>query len=205
MKPKFFTGLLAISLLLADGYSAMAKLPVGQIPPAQLLVQRNGDPEWRSPELFLKESGKVHVIFYNAPLSKDLNKKASSAITSMIDTSAKLNFKREFIRSWAIVNVNATWWLPARVIRSRVDEARTEYPHTTFALDENGDLAKSWNLGEPTTSHVVVIGVDSKVAFSFDGELGAKDIQQLIQVIDDETRALFQRRNANESALLHKS
>ena len=125
---------------------------------------------WSSQEL----RDKVHVIFYVAPSQKELNRKASSAITAA-------KFPRDKYSSVAVVNL-ASSWIPNFLISKKIEASQKEFPHTTYVKDIKRAFVEKWGLKDKSND-VVIVDKNGKVAFVFRGKLADKDIENMLKVM----------------------
>lgn len=152
---------------------AFATLPLGKVPPQIKLEgdaggKINGE-AWDSKEL----QGKVYLVVYSAPGSKDLNNKATEAIK-------KEAFPRDKFGSVAVVNMAASW-LPNALINNAIKSKQEKYPDTIYVKDINKSLVKNWGLKDDSND-ILLLNKKGEVIFSFDGELQEKDINTLVDL-----------------------
>jgi len=152
---------------------AFATLPIGQIP-AQIKLEgdkggRIDGKAWSSEEL----RGKVHLLVYSAPGSKDLNNKATEAVK-------KEKFPRDKFASVAVVNMAASW-LPNSWINSAIKSKQEKYPDTIYVKDIDKSLVKNWGLKDDSND-IILFNQKGEVLFSFDGELQENDIAKLVDL-----------------------
>ncbi|MFK7823652.1 MAG: YtfJ family protein [Oligoflexales bacterium] len=161
-----------------------ATLPINQTPPQIKLGKDAGGridgKAWDSKDL----QGKVHLLVYSAPGSKDLNNKATEAVK-------KEKFPRDKFASVAVVNMAASW-LPNSWINSAIKSKQEKYPDTIYVKDINKSLVKNWDLKDDSND-IVLFNKQGEVIFSFDGELQEKDIIKLVELAK---KSIFEEPNA---------
>ena len=158
----------------------LAELPLNEVPPQVILSGKNGGyvdgrGAWDSTAL----QGKVSVIFYVDPDVKDLNDKASDAL-SADDSLGKAREAGNFA-SYAIINMAATW-IPNIILDGVIKENQKEFSNTIFVFDRNEVLHKEWKIATDN-SDVIVLDKEGKVVFSKDGKLSDFDIQAMLKAI----------------------
>lgn len=162
-------------------FLSFAELPLNKIPP---IIRLEGDRgklvetrgPWTSEILQNKglKNSQVSVLFYVAPSEKELNRKASDAITAK-------KFPRDQYNSYAVVNMAASWW-PNAIIASKIKKSQKEFPHTIYVEDRKAVLVKEWGLKD-NSNDVLIFDREGKVVFSKDGKLSDKEIERMLSVL----------------------
>lgn len=122
-------------------------------------------------------AGKVAIIFYVDPDEKDKNNAFSEALKER-------DFSEEVVRSYAIINMAATW-LPNFAISSSLEEKQKKYPRTTYLRDMKKKVVSEWGLADDE-NNVVILSAQGKVLFSKFGQLNETEIEQAIAVIESQ-------------------
>lgn len=166
--------LVAILILIAN--SAWAQLEMGKAPQKLTLQDKlggrlSGEP-WRSEEML----GTVSIIFYVDPDEADLNNDASEALKNE-------NFPEDKVRSYAIVNMAATW-LPNFVISNILESKQKQYKTTIYVRDYKKILVKEWGLSDQT-SDVLAFDGSGKLFFRKDGKLTPEEIKTLVKTVHE--------------------
>ncbi len=167
-------------ITLASSAILLAELPLNEVPPQVILSGDEGgyvDGRGAWDSATLKEQ--VSVIFYVDPDEKDLNDKASDALSA--DESLGEARKAGEYASYAIINMKATW-IPNVILKGEIQKNQKEFPNTNFVFDMNEILHKKWNIATDN-SDVVVLDKEGKVVFSKDGKLSDSEIQAMLQAI----------------------
>lgn len=156
----------------------MADLPQGNTLPEVVLSGDDGGllngEQWSSSTL----AGKVAIIFYVDPDEKDKNEPFSEALKER-------DFSEDFVRSYAIINMGATW-LPNFAISSSLKEKQKKYTRTTYIRDYKKKLVSDWKLADDE-NNVVVLSKDGRVLFSKFGQLNDDEIKQAITLIEEQS------------------
>lgn len=168
-------GLLVILLFL--GGSVFSTLPVGKVPVIITLSDKDGGridgTPWSSSELV----GKVWVLVYADPDESDLNEAATEALKEK-------DYSTDVYSSVAVINMAATW-KPNFLINTILKGKQKKYTKTTYVRDMKKVLVEKWGLADES-SDIVVFDPNGSVIFSFDGQLQADDITEMIRIIDAE-------------------
>ncbi len=174
MKTKI-TGFLVILLLV--GGNLFSTLPVGEIPEVITLSEKEGGridgTPWSSSELV----GKVWVLVYADPDESDLNDAATEALKAK-------DYPDDVYQSVAVINMGATW-KPNFLINTILKGKQKKYPSTVYVRDMNKALVNKWGLADDSND-IVVFDTNGNVIFSFDGQLGEKEIEEMLSLIDAE-------------------
>ena len=168
-------GLLVILLFL--GGNLFSTLPVGKVPAKLTLSDKDGGridgTAWSSSELV----GKVWVLVYADPDESDLNEAATEALKAK-------DYPEAVYSSVAVINMAATW-KPNFLINTILKGKQKKYTKTTYVRDMNKVLVNTWGLADDSND-ILVFDSNGTVIFSFDGQLGASDIEHMISLIDAE-------------------
>jgi len=79
----------------------------------------------------------------------------------------------------------AATWKPNFAINMILKGKQKKYPSTIYVRDMNKMLVEKWGLADDSND-IVVFDPSGKVIFSFDGQLGQKEIDEMLNVIDAE-------------------
>lgn len=174
MKTKI-TGFLVVLLLL--GGNLFSILPVGEIPEVITLSEKlggrvDGTP-WSSTELV----GKVWVLVYADPDESDMNDAATEALKAK-------DYSNDVYQSVAVINMSATW-KPNFLINTILKGKQKKYPDTIYVKDMDKTLVNKWGLADDSND-IVVFDSNGSVIFSYDGQLGQKEIDEMLSLIDAE-------------------
>jgi len=174
MKTKI-TGFLVILLLV--GGNLFSTLPIGENPEVITLSDKEGGrvdgTSWSSSELV----DKVWVLIYADPDESDLNDAATEALKAK-------DYSTDVYQSVAVINMGATW-KPNFLINTILKGKQKKYPNTVYVKDMNKMLVNKWGLADDSND-IVVFDASGTVIFSFDGQLGPEDIEEMISLIDAE-------------------
>jgi predicted transcriptional regulator len=151
-------------------------IEIGQIPPKVELKEKlggrtDGKP-WSSEEL----RGKVHLLFYVDPDSKDTNNDASQALD-------RENFPIDKVQSVAVINMAATW-LPNFAISAAIKDKQKRYPKVIYVRDYKRVLVDAWKIAD-NSYNILAFDKEGKLIFRKDGKLTEEEIRMLIKVIRD--------------------
>jgi len=165
--------LLSLIILFIPGL-VLADLPLGKMPPEITLEGDTGGrvdgTPWSSSEL----KGKLFIVFYIDPDESGINDHATKAIK-------ELKLPKEKIRSYAIINMDATW-KPNAIINASLKKKQKENSRTIFIKDMDKLLVKKWKLKD-NSSNIVVIAPDGRVIFCKGGKLSDTDVKQMTDVL----------------------
>ncbi|MFA0252795.1 YtfJ family protein, partial [Vibrio sp. 10N.261.45.A4] len=73
----------------------------------------------------------------------------------MIDAIVQADFPQDKYQTTTIVNQDDAIWGTSSFVKSSAEDSKIEFPHSSIVLDENGAVAKAWDL-EPKTSLIAV-------------------------------------------------
>ncbi|GEA50454.1 hypothetical protein VIN01S_12580 [Vibrio inusitatus NBRC 102082] len=131
--------------------------------------------EWDSASMV----GKTRVIQAIAGRSaaKALNK-------PMIDAIVLADFPQDKYQTTTIVNQDDAIWGTSSFVKSSAEDSKIEFPHSSIVLDENGAVAKAWDL-ESKTSLIAVQDKNGNILWAKEGELTTEEIQQVITLVKE--------------------
>ncbi|GAM55449.1 protein ytfJ precursor [Vibrio ishigakensis] len=123
--------------------------------------------------------GKTRVIQAIAGRSaaKALNK-------PMIDAIIEADFPQDKYQTTTIVNQDDSVWGTGSFVKSSAEDSKREFPHSSIVLDEDGAVAKAWDL-EPKTSMIAVQDKDGNILWAKEGELTSTEVQQVITLLKE--------------------
>lgn len=174
MKTKI-TGFLVALLLL--GGNLFSVLPIGENPEIITLSEKEGGridgTPWSSAELV----DKVWVLVYADPDESDMNEAATEALKEK-------DYSEDVYQSVAVINMSATW-KPNFLINTILKGKQKKYPSTVYVRDMKKVLVNKWGLADDSND-IVVFDATGKVIFSFDGQLGQTEIDEMLSLIDAE-------------------
>lgn len=176
--------LLALAIACSPMLAMAHNITLGQTVPAvnvdshgEIIIQ--GDDAsyqtWTSQDLV----GKVRVIQAIAGRSsaKEMNAPLMAAITAA-------KFPSESYQTTSIINQDDAIWGTGSFVKSSAEDSKKEFPWSSMVLDEEGNVAKAWQLtGE--SSAIIVQDKQGKVLFVKEGALSDSDIQQVLGLIKD--------------------
>ena len=164
-----------IILLISLIYMQTFAIDMAKVPSNIILKGDNGGridgSVWNSKML----KGKVHIVFYVDPDKRDLNEALSHALK-------KRHFNRKKYASVAIINLAATW-LPNAILESKLKDKQKEFPDTIYVKDAKKILVKKWALADDN-SDILIFNKRGKIIYKKFGQLSAKDIKKVIQLIE---------------------
>lgn len=123
--------------------------------------------------------GKTRVIQAIAGRSaaKALNK-------PMIDAIIQADFPQDKYQTTTIVNQDDAIWGTSSFVKSSAEDSKREFPHSSIVLDENGAVAKAWDL-EPKTSMIAVQDKNGNILWAKEGELTSTEVNQVITLLKE--------------------
>jgi len=130
---------------------------------------------WTSQDLV----GKVRVIQAIAGRSsaKEMNAPLMAAITAA-------KFPSDSYQTTSIINQDDAIWGTGSFVKSSAEDSKKEFPWSSMVLDEEGNVAKAWQLAEESSA-IIVQDKQGKVLFVKEGALSDSDIQQVLGLIKD--------------------
>ncbi len=128
---------------------------------------------WQSQQLM----GKVRVIQAIAGRSsaKEMNAPLMQAITAE-------KFDSERYQTTTIINQDDAIWGTGSFVKSSAQDSKKEFPWSSIVLDENGVVAKSWQLADESSA-IIVQDKTGKVLFVKEGALTDAEVKQVLQLI----------------------
>ena len=121
--------------------------------------------------------GKVRLIQHIAGRSaaKELN-------APMIDAIKAAKLPEETYQTTTIINKDDAIWGTGSFVTSSAQDSKKEFPWSSIVLDEDGVVAKTWQL-EPKSSAIVLLDSKGQVLFVKDGQLNDEEIKQVMALI----------------------
>ncbi|MBW3697444.1 YtfJ family protein [Vibrio sp. T187] len=177
-KKKLLALLLATSPLLANAHN----LTVGQTVPA-VKVSAHGEivlndndtayQAWATEQLL----GKVRVIqaIAGRSSSKEMNAPLMAAITAS-------KFDAENYQTTTVINQDDSIWGTGSFVKSSAESSKQEFPWSSMVVDEEGEVAKAWDLQEESSA-IIVQDKQGKVLFVKEGSLSEDEVNQVIKLI----------------------
>ena len=123
--------------------------------------------------------GKVRVIqaIAGRSSSKEMNAPLMAALTA-----AKL--PEANYQTTTIINQDDAIWGTGSFVKSSAEDSKQEFPWSSMVLDEDGKVAKTWDL-KPESSAIIVQDKQGKVLFVKEGALSDDEVKQVIGLIKD--------------------
>ncbi len=171
-----------VSLLAACSPAMAHNIQLGQTVPAATVseygeVVLNGDDtayqNWQSQNMI----GKVRIIQAIAGRSsaKEMNAPLMEAITAA-------DFPKDSYQTTTIINQDDAIWGTGSFVKSSAQDSKKEFAWSSIVLDENGNVAKRWQL-QPESSAIIVQDKHGKVLFVKEGALNQSEISQVISLV----------------------
>lgn len=128
---------------------------------------------WNSEQL----KGKVRVLQAIAGRSgaKAMNADFMSAITLE-------KFPKSKYQTTTIINQDDSIWGTGGFVKSSAEESKKEFSWSSMVLDENGKVAKAWDL-QPESSAIILQDKKGNVVFVKEGKLSSDEVKQVIALI----------------------
>lgn len=122
--------------------------------------------------------GKVRVIQAIAGRSsaKELNAPMMTAITAA-------KFPEDSYQTTSIINQDDSIWGTGSFVKSSIQDSKKEFPWSSMVLDEDGVLAKNWDLAEESSA-IIVQDKQGKILFVKEGALTQDEIKQVLALIE---------------------
>lgn len=176
--------LLAVAIACSPMLAAAHNLTIGGQVPAVSVdkhgeIVLNGDDtgyqNWTSQDML----GKVRVIqaIAGRSSSKEMNAPLMTALTA-----AKL--PEANYQTTTIINQDDAIWGTGSFVKSSAEDSKQEFPWSSMVLDEDGKVAKTWDL-KPESSAIIVQDKQGKVLFVKEGALSGDEVKQVIALIKD--------------------
>ncbi|UPQ88267.1 YtfJ family protein [Vibrio sinaloensis] len=128
---------------------------------------------WSSNDLL----GKVRVI--QAIAGRSSAKEMNAALMNAI-TEAK--FSTESYQTTTIINQDDAVWGTGSFVKSSAQDSKKEFPWSSIVLDEEGSVAKAWQLAEESSA-IIVQDKQGQVLFVKEGALNQQQIEQVLTLI----------------------
>ncbi|OCH16806.1 hypothetical protein A6E05_15480 [Aliivibrio sp. 1S165] len=128
---------------------------------------------WNTEQL----KGKVRVLQAIAGRSnaKAMNADLMSAITLE-------KFPESKYQTTTIINQDDSIWGTGGFVKSSAEESKKDFSWSSMVLDENGAVAKAWDLKEESSA-IIVQDKQGNVIFVKEGKLSEDEIGQVISLI----------------------
>ncbi|MGF1804618.1 YtfJ family protein [Aliivibrio sifiae] len=132
--------------------------------------------KWNTEQL----KGKVRVLQVIAGRSsaKAMNADLMSAITLE-------KFPEKKYQTTTIINQDDSIWGTGGFVKSSAEESKKEFSWSSMVLDENGTVAKAWDLKEENST-IIVQNQQGNVLFVQEGKLSPNKIKQVIELIHNQ-------------------
>lgn len=129
--------------------------------------------KWNTEQL----KGKVRVLQVIAGRSsaKAMNADLMSAITLE-------KFPESEYQTTTIINQDDSIWGTGGFVKSSAEESKKDFSWSSMVLDENGVVAKAWDLKEENSA-IIVQDQQGKILFVKEGKLSENEIEQIIALI----------------------
>jgi len=121
--------------------------------------------------------GKVRVIQAIAGRSsaKEMNAELMKSITAS-------QFSKDSYQTTSIINQDDSIWGTGSFVKSSAQDSKKEFPWSSMVLDEDGVVAKSWQLAEESSA-IIVLNKEGKILFVKEGSLNSDEISQVLELI----------------------
>ncbi|MFY2509788.1 YtfJ family protein [Vibrio pectenicida] len=131
--------------------------------------------KWSSQDML----GKVRVIqaIAGRSSSKALNQPLMTAITAS-------KFAQDSYQTTSIINQDDAIWGTGSFVKSSAEDSKKDFPWSSMVLDEDGEVAKAWDLKEESSA-IIVQNKQGKVLFVKEGTLAQDEIEQVLTLIKD--------------------
>jgi len=176
--------LLALAIACSPTFAMAHNISVGQAVPS-VDVSNHGEivlsgeetafNEWSTQNML----GKVRVIqaIAGRSSSKEMNAPLMTAITA-----AKL--PEQSYQTTTIINQDDAIWGTGSFVKSSAQDSKKEFPWSSMVLDEEGTVAKAWDLAEESSA-IIVQDKQGKVLFVKEGSLNEQEIQQVLSLVKE--------------------
>lgn len=176
--------LIALAIACSPTFASAHNISLGSVLP-NVVVQEHGEivikndstayQKWSSQGL----KGKVRVIHAIAGRSsaKEMNAPLMAAITAA-------KFPEQSYQTTSIINQDDAIWGTGSFVKSSAEDSKKEFPWSSMVLDENGTVAKTWEL-TPESSAIIVQDKQGKVLFVKEGALNESEVKQVLKLIAD--------------------
>ncbi|CAH0534492.1 putative protein YtfJ [Vibrio stylophorae] len=130
---------------------------------------------WRSWQL------KDRVFLIQAIAGRTNAKEMNAA---MIDAIKAQNYDRMDYQTVTIINKDDAVWGTGRMVQSSAEDSKREYPWSAFVLDNEGKVAKTWDLPDESST-IILIDRYGEVLFVKEGQLSQSEVDRVISLIDE--------------------
>ncbi|RJX65234.1 YtfJ family protein [Vibrio sinensis] len=176
--------LLALALTCSPMIAFAHNITIGQSLPAadvinygEILVKGNDTvfQDWKTNNML----GKVRVIQAIAGRSsaKEMNAEMMSAITAE-------KFPADSYQTTTIINQDDAIWGTGSFVKSSAEDSKKDFPWSSMVLDENGVVAKTWDL-QPESSTIIVQDKQGQVLFVKEGKMSDGEVIQVLELIKE--------------------
>ncbi|MBU2898799.1 YtfJ family protein [Vibrio hepatarius] len=131
--------------------------------------------KWSSQDML----GKVRVIqaIAGRSSSKALNQPLMAAITES-------KFAQDNYQTTSIINQDDAIWGTGSFVKSSAEDSKNDFPWSSMVLDEDGKVAKAWDLKEESSA-IIVQNKQGKILFVKEGALVQGEIEQVLALIKE--------------------
>ncbi|WP_375752391.1 YtfJ family protein [Vibrio sp. HN007] len=174
--------LIALSLCTAPFVSIAHNLSVGSTLP-NVTVAKHGEitlkgddvayQEWNNNEML----GKVRII--QAIAGRKSSKKLNAPLMTAI---GEAKFPEDSYQTTSIINQDDAMWGTGSFVKSSAQDSKKEFPWSSIVLDEDGSVAKAWELAEESSA-IIVLDKSGKVLFVKEGALSEGEIQTVLGLV----------------------
>lgn len=174
---------LALATALISTFASAHNLSNGQtLPPVTVAshgeLMLEGDnisyQSWSSEDL----PGKVRIIQAIAGRShaKEMN-------APLIEAVKAAGFSKDQYQTTTIINQDDAIWGTGGFVKSSAEDSKQAFSWSSIVLDENGAVAKAWQL-QAKSSTIVVLDAEGTVHFVKEGALNDAEITQVIDLVN---------------------
>lgn len=174
---------LALATALISTFASAHNLSKGQtLPPVTVAshgeLMLEGDnisyQSWSSEDL----PGKVRIIQAIAGRShaKEMN-------APLIEAVKAAGFSKDQYQTTTIINQDDAIWGTGGFVKSSAEDSKKAFSWSSIVLDENGAVAKAWQL-QDKSSAIVVLDAEGTVHFVKEGALNDAEITQVIDLVN---------------------
>ena len=180
MKTKTLIALAMVCTFSASAHNLTVDEPLPTVDVASYgeIMVKNDDityQKWSSQDML----GKVRVIqaIAGRSSSKALNQPLMTAITAS-------KFTQDSYQTTSIINQDDAIWGTGSFVKSSAEDSKKDFPWSSMVLDEDGEVAKAWDLKEESSA-IIVQNKQGKVLFVKEGTLAQDEIEQVLALIKD--------------------
>lgn len=174
---------LALATALISTFASAHNLSNGQaLPPVSVATHGEltleGDnisyQSWSSANL----TGKVRIIqaIAGRSHSKEMN-------APLIEAVKAAGFAKDKYQTTTIINQDDAIWGTGGFVKSSAEDSKKAFSWSSIVLDENGAVAKAWQL-QDKSSAIVVLDTEGTVRFVKEGALNDAEITQVIDLVN---------------------